>query len=150
MTQTPNGPKPNAGEVTQILNFLKEVVDKFTLRDISLLLHPCCRPVVTFDTFSCTSDNTAWGILFENVTVTFRPLAGQTVTLILTSTDNSGGGGAIAVVELDAAGSWTGNLQSSWWNSDGEQTVTLSIIGAGSRVVSSSEPQELTGLPNCD
>lgn len=39
---TPNGPRANAGEVRQFLNFAKELFSSNTVKAISLLIHPCC------------------------------------------------------------------------------------------------------------
>ena len=39
---TNNGPKPNAGEIRQVLNFLKEILPNRYVKAIAILLHPCC------------------------------------------------------------------------------------------------------------
>lgn len=39
---TNNGPKPNSGEVKQVLNFLKDILPHRYVRAIRTLLYPCC------------------------------------------------------------------------------------------------------------
>jgi len=39
---TNNGPKPNSGEIKQVLNFLKDILPHRYVRAIRTLLYPCC------------------------------------------------------------------------------------------------------------
>lgn len=117
--------------------------------DLEVLLSPCCIPTIVFDTDTCATGNTAQGVLFQNVVITDTTLINKTVTAILTSTDNSGGGGVIQQITFNSQGIWTGDLQSSWWNSDGTQTVTLTLIVDGSKVIRVSDAQTIN-VQNCD
>lgn len=51
-----NGPKPNAGEVKQIINFLKEMLPNYLVRAIEVMLKPCCDLGVTAEVV-CNEDN---------------------------------------------------------------------------------------------
>lgn len=133
---------------TSILNFVKHLLSKQMTKDIDAILSPCCVPTIVFGTDSCDSDDTANGVLFSGVTVTATSLANQTATLILA--DVNMGGGAIKTITFDGNGVWEGDIQTSWWNSDGEQTLYITLIPENSRVVYKSVPFEVTGINNCD
>lgn len=130
---------------TSILGFVKHILDKFTVRDIDSLLSPCCKPVVTFDTATCSNGV----LLFNNVTVSDVSFSNQTVTVILTSLERPEG--AVKVITLDENGSWTGNLQSSFVYFVGDTgTFTVSLLGENSRVLHVSDPVVVSSLSNCN
>lgn len=131
-----------------ILNFVKHLLPKQTIKDIDAILSPCCIPTIEFGTDSCDDDDTAWGVRFNDVTITATSLVNQTCTLILADVDM--GGGAINTITLDGNGKWTGNIQTSWWNSDGEQTLYIILIPENSKIAYKSVPFEVTGINNCD
>ena len=125
------------------------MVSKTMYNEIRQILEPCCVPSFTFSTYSCDSTDAAWGIVFQDVTISAPALANMTVKVILMD-DSTTGGGVINNVTFDSVGSWTGDLQSSWWNSDGSQTIYPYILTSDSRVIYTSPAQSLTSLPNCD
>lgn len=133
---------------TSILNFVKNLLSKQMTKDIDTILSPCCVPTIVFGTDSCSSDDTANGVLFSDVTITATSLANQTCTLILADVDM--GGGAITTITFDNVGVWEGDIQTSWWNSDGEQTLYIILIPENSRVLHKSVPFEVTGINNCN
>lgn len=54
---TTNGPKPNSGEIKQILKFLKDVVTNKVYKAIKLLLYPCCDILITKTVITCNATN---------------------------------------------------------------------------------------------
>ncbi len=72
---TNNGPKPNPGEIKQVLNFLKEILPNKYVSAIDLLLHPCCTIIGAVEA-NCIGDPTTFAltittdvpILFPGVT----------------------------------------------------------------------------------
>lgn len=134
--------------IQSVLQFIKPFASKSLQNDIKALLQTCCKPVIEFGTDSCSSDNTATGVKFSGVTITDVSLAGKTATLILTSTEH--GGGAIQTITFDSNGVWTGDIQTSWWNSGGTEIIQILLIAEGGRVAHVSEAQTVTGVNNCD
>ena len=136
-----------------ILNFVKNLVSKKTYKDISLLLHPCCKPTVTLGTLSCGSLEGVQGVLFTGVTVSDPALANKSVQLILSAPEYLQHGG-IQNATLDAKGFWTGNIQTSFEGASKPNpytlSLTLTIIPDTLDVVRKSEVQVITTVINCD
>ena len=42
--------------VAKVLNWIKHQVPTYILRDIAVLLNPCCKPTVVFDDWDCNWD----------------------------------------------------------------------------------------------
>jgi len=135
-----------------ILAFVKNIVSKKVYKDIEVLLNPCCKTTVIFDTFSCGFTGDVFGIIFNNVTITDVTFAGRTVELFLTSVDYPTGG-VIKTITLDASGHWNGNLQSSFDGGSRPNPFTMSVVVTllplDLDVVHRSIAHVLT-VPNCD
>lgn len=136
-----------------ILAQIRYVVDRLTYSDIKTILSPCCKPTFSFEgdmRCSFTSeDGGVYGTKFIGVTIIAPSLGGKDVIAILSST--TFGGGSYQNITLDFKGIWTGDLQTSWENSNANFTAYLSLLPkTGSKVLRVSEPIEITGMPNCD
>ena len=138
--------------ITKILNWLRNQIPTTTFNDIKAILKPCCVPVVDYGTFTCGSTVGVTGIIFNGFTVTHPTLLGQTVQIVITAPEYLGAG-ATTTVTLDATGTWTGNIQTSFEGAKQPSpiplTITTSLIPVGSSVVHKSATQ-LISLPNCD
>jgi hypothetical protein len=134
---------------TSLLAQLKHIVSKTMYNDFKTILEPCCIPSVTYDTFTCGSNTNVIGVIFENVSISFPKLAGNTCKVFIVSSTEPEGG-VINTITLDSLGNWTGSLQTSWYNSPSTINVQLLLLAFKSRVVYKSDVTSLTGVDNCD
>lgn len=133
----------------EILNFVKNLVNKSTYNDINTLLTPCCKPTLEIEAgnFSCTGNSYT---LFENVNVTTN-YKNKPVTLLFTFTQVGSNTYTSALnVTTDANGVWSESVTMWSWVTSGTVDVTVGVIIEGSQVVITSDPITVTGVPNCD
>ena len=97
-----------------IINYLKYKVTKTTLKDISLILHPCCSAILTISNWNCQWSGEVYGVLFTGVTISDPTLANQTSKVFLEplNYDSKGASGFVEIT-FDSKGNWSGNIQTS-------------------------------------
>jgi len=132
-----------------ILNFIKNLVTKSIYNDIKILLDPCCKPSLAIaEDFACTGNSYT---VFGDVTVSFPKFKNKNVTLLFTfSQPDRPDFISAEVVTLDSKGTWNDSVTMWSWVDAGTATVTVGVIVDGSKVVSTSDPITVTGIPNCD
>lgn len=132
---------------TSIRAFVKNIVKKSIFKDISALLEPCCQATFTFDAEGCGTGEYAQGVEFTGCTITCTKLAGKTALMWLVSTEHDGG--ATQYITFDSDGVWTGDIQTSWENSDGTETIKIYLQEEGQRVTYTTEEQDVE-VNTCD
>ena len=134
--------------VNNVLAFVKPFASKALQKDISALLHPCCKPLVEITTSNCSTCGGCF-VKFTNVVITDTTLRSTRVTAILEDIVTNGGG--ITQFSFDAEGVWTGDITTNVINYPSNSgTFTLTLIPDGFKVARVSDPVVVTGISNCN
>lgn len=135
-----------------VLSIVKKLLPSYQYKDVKKVLNSCCKPSFSFDSMSCagtSGDGGVHGTKFLGATISYKEFAGKDVIAILAST--SFGGGSYQNITLDAAGNWSGDLQTSWKLSAPDFKATLSLLTKdGSVVLATSDEFTIENMPNCD